>query len=76
MKIICYRSGYETREFKMENWKENDDHLPDSHTGRASGLLGRVCLCILVAGTKGWGEGRRLMPGILNCFQNPCLARS
>lgn len=60
----------------MEDWKESEDHLPDSHTGRASRFLGRACLWVLVADTKGWGEGGRLMPGMLNCFQNPCLARS
>lgn len=43
MKVVCYRSGYETREFKMEDWKESQDHLPDFHTGRASGFLGGAC---------------------------------
>lgn len=60
----------------MEDWKENVDHLPDSHTGMANGLLGRERLCVLVADTKGCSEKGRLMPCTINCSQNPCLARS
>lgn len=52
----------ETREYKMEDRKQNEDHLPDSHASVDSMIPGRECLQVVVADTKGGGEGGRLCP--------------
>lgn len=45
--MVCYRAGYVTGEFEIEERKNNEDHLPDSQADITSGFPSRVPLSIV-----------------------------
>lgn len=45
--MVCYKAGYDTGEYAIEDRKKNEDHVSDSQADMTSGFPSRVPLSIV-----------------------------